>query len=84
MRCFLRLRRRRERCAMSCPPRRSFVAGDDRRRGQLGTVINCRRSTYSPASGVQTIGATSLRPIVAETSLIRIRSAIPLLRAEAR
>ena len=44
---------------MSCPPRRSFVASDDRRPGQLATVTNCRRSTYLPGSAVQTSGATS-------------------------
>ena len=57
---FLRLRRRRDEGAMSCPPRRSFVACDARRRGQLGIDINCRQSTYRPASGVQTTGATSV------------------------
>jgi len=44
---------------MSCPPSRSFVAGDDRRRGQLSTVSNRRRSTYKPGSAVQTSEATS-------------------------
>ena len=46
---------------MSCPPRRSFVATDDRRRGQLATVSNCRRSTYLPTSAVQTSGASSVQ-----------------------
>ena len=44
---------------MSCPPRRSFVVSDDRRRGQLATITNRGQSTYLSASAVQTNGATS-------------------------
>ncbi len=47
-------------CAPSCPPRRSFVASDDRRRGQLCTVPTRPDSTYNSGNAVQTTGATSL------------------------
>ena len=48
------------RCATSCPPRRSFVASDARRRGQLCAASPCRQSTYLSKKSVQTTGATSL------------------------
>ncbi len=44
----------------SCPPRRSFVASDARRRGQLCTVPTRPESTYKSGKPVQTTGATSL------------------------
>lgn len=48
------------RCAMSCLPRRSFVASDAGRRGQLCTVATRPDSTYKSGNAVQTTGATSL------------------------
>ena len=47
------------RCAPSCPPRRSFVASDARRRGQLCTVPTRPESTYRSGKTVQTTGTTS-------------------------
>ncbi len=47
-------------CAPSCPPRRSFVASDAHRRGQLCTVPTRPDSTYNSGNGVQTTGATSV------------------------
>ncbi len=46
-------------CAPSCPPRRSFVASDARRRGQLCTVPTRPDSTYKSGKAVQRTGATS-------------------------
>ena len=48
------------RCAPSCPPRRSFVASDARRRGQLCTVPTRPESTYRSGKTVQTTGTTSV------------------------
>ena len=47
------------RCAPSCPPRRSFVASDARRRGQLCTCSTRPDSTYLSGKSVQINRATS-------------------------
>ena len=47
-------------CAPSCPPRRSFVASDARRRGQLCTLSTRLDSTYKSRKAVQTTEATSM------------------------
>lgn len=46
-------------CAPSCPPRRSFVASDARRRGQLCIAPTRPESTYKSGKAVQTTAATS-------------------------
>ena len=46
-------------CAPSCPSRRSFVASDAHRPGQLCTVPTNPDSTYNSGNAVQTTGATS-------------------------
>ena len=56
-------------CAPSCPPRRSFVASDARRRGQLCTVPTRPDSTYKSGKAVQTTGATSERRVKATLRL---------------
>ena len=50
------------RCPPSCPPRRSFVASDARRCGQLCTVPTRPRSTYRSGKTVQTNGTISVFP----------------------